>query len=78
MYAFLVRDERGTVVVDWVALTAGIIVLGMMVAYAVFDDSHLYLVTIFENLNNDLASKAGDIMPPESSADSTEVAASAL
>ena len=31
------RDERGAVTVDWVALTAGILILGIAVVYAIFD-----------------------------------------
>lgn len=30
-------DERGAVTIDWVALTAGILLLGMMVVYAIFN-----------------------------------------
>lgn len=31
------RDEDGAVTVDWVALTAGMLLLGVAVIYAVFD-----------------------------------------
>ncbi len=34
----LVRDESGAVTVDWVALTAGILLLGIAVVYAIFSN----------------------------------------
>lgn len=35
--ARFLSDERGAVTIDWVALTAGILLLGMMVVYAIFN-----------------------------------------
>lgn len=32
------RDRRGAVTIDWVALTAGILLLGIMVVYAIFNE----------------------------------------
>jgi len=49
------RADRGAVTTDWVALSAGIIVLGIVVAYAVLGDSHSYLDEKFDLLNEDLA-----------------------
>ena len=31
------RDDTGAVTIDWVALTAGILLLGIMVVYAIFN-----------------------------------------
>lgn len=47
----ILRDERGAVTVDWVALSAGIILLGMMVAISVMGNSSGYLMDEFESLN---------------------------
>jgi len=54
MYPFLVRNDRGAVTADWVALTAGIVALGMVVLYSVMGDSHVYVEDTFEDLNRDL------------------------
>lgn len=34
-----IRDEAGAVTIDWVALTAGILLLGIAVVYAIFGSS---------------------------------------
>lgn len=47
----ILRDERGAVTADWVALSAGIILLGMMVAISVMGNSSGYLMDEFESLN---------------------------
>ncbi len=36
MTAFL-RDEAGAVTIDWVALTAGVLLLGIAVVYTIFE-----------------------------------------
>jgi hypothetical protein len=51
MHVFLVGDDRGAVTTDWVALTAGIIVLGIVVTYSVLGNSHAYLIETFDHLN---------------------------
>lgn len=45
------RDEAGAVTVDWVALTAGILLLGIMVVYAIFNNGVSSLVS---NVNSTL------------------------
>ena len=55
MLVRFIRADRGAVTTDWVALSAGIIVLGMVVAYSVMGDSHAYLDEKFDLLNEDLA-----------------------
>ncbi len=37
-------DDAGAVTIDWVALTAGILLLGIMVVYAIFNGGVSHLV----------------------------------
>jgi len=53
-----VRDDSGAVTVDWVALTAGIVLLGIMVAISVMEDSSGYLMDEFDSLNKRYAEDA--------------------
>ena len=45
-------DDTGAVTIDWVALTAGILLLGIMVVYAIFNNGVQSLV---ENVNSTLS-----------------------
>ena len=36
-FRVFVRDDRGAITVDWVALTAGILLLGIAVVYTLFE-----------------------------------------
>ncbi len=45
-------DDVGAVTIDWVALTAGILLLGIMVVYAIFNNGVASLVS---NVNSTLA-----------------------
>ena len=45
-------DDTGAVTIDWVALTAGILLLGIMVVYAIFNGGVSKLVA---NINNTLS-----------------------
>ncbi len=36
-FNIFVSDDTGAVTIDWVALTAGILLLGIMVIYAIFN-----------------------------------------
>ena len=38
-------DDAGAVTIDWVALTAGILLLGIMVVYAIFNNGVADLVS---------------------------------
>ncbi len=51
MTKFLI-DDTGAVTIDWVALTAGILLLGIMVIYAIFNNGVASLVS---NINSTLA-----------------------
>jgi hypothetical protein len=46
-------DDAGAVTIDWVALTAGILLLGIMVVYAIFNNGVSVLVS---NVNSTLES----------------------
>ena len=43
------NDDAGAVTIDWVALTAGILLLGIMVVYAIFNGGVNDLVTSINN-----------------------------
>ena len=45
-------DDTGAVTIDWVALTAGILLLGIMVVYAIFNNGVADLVS---SVNSTLA-----------------------
>ena len=51
-YGEFFRDETGAVTIDWVALTAGILLLGIMVVYAIFNGGVSSLVS---NVNSTLS-----------------------
>ncbi len=61
MNRFLRNDERGAVTIDWVTLTAGILLLGLMVVYSVMSNSAGYLMDEFEDLNAQYAADAIDV-----------------
>ena len=44
-----VLDERAAVTVDWVALTAGVLLLGLMVIYAIFNNGVSSVVTSIDD-----------------------------
>ncbi|MHA1529954.1 MAG: hypothetical protein ACTSVG_13115 [Alphaproteobacteria bacterium] len=46
-------DDGGAITIDWVALTAGILLLGIMVIYAIFNNGVANTVL---NINSALAS----------------------
>jgi len=51
-FMHFLRDDAGAVTIDWVALTAGILLLGIMVVYAIFNNGVSSLVS---NVNNTLS-----------------------
>ena len=61
MYRLLLNDERGAVTIDWVTLTAGILLFGIMIVYTVINDSAGYLLDEFETLNARYAADAIDV-----------------
>ena len=57
-YGEFFRDETGAVTIDWVALTAGILLLGIMVVYAIFNGGVAGLVV---SINDTLAGVTTDV-----------------
>ena len=51
-------DDAGAVTIDWVALTAGVLLLGILVVYAVFNNGVSVLVS---NINATLDGVATNI-----------------
>lgn len=66
-------DDRGAVTTDWITLSAGIILLGMMVVFSVMNNSAGYLMDEFEDLNNRFSQDSQGIRV--SSAEETSAAA---
>ena len=54
-------DDAGAVTIDWVALTAGILLLGIMVVYAIFNGGVSTLVT---NINSTLSGVTTNVTLP--------------
>ncbi len=69
MNRLLLNDERGAVTVDWVTLTAGVLLFGIMVIYTVMNDSAGYLMDEFEVLNAQYAADAIDVSALEQQID---------
>lgn len=44
-FAKFLSEDAGAVTIDWVALTAGILLLGIMVVYAIFNNGVSSLVS---------------------------------
>ena len=55
--AFL-RDDSGSVTIDWVVLSAGILILGLIVVIQVMGNSSGYLMDEFESLNQEYEADA--------------------
>ncbi|MEM9369577.1 MAG: hypothetical protein AAGA26_00335 [Pseudomonadota bacterium] len=53
-----VRDEAGAVTIDWVALTAGILLLAIALVYGIFNQGVDPLV---DSINSALSGAASDI-----------------
>jgi hypothetical protein len=51
-------DDTGAVTIDWVALTAGILLLGIMVVYAIFNNGVAALV---QNVNTTLSTISSNV-----------------
>ncbi len=51
-------DDAGAITIDWVALTAGILLLGIMVVYAIFNNGVSSLVS---NVNSTLVGVTTDV-----------------
>ncbi len=51
-------DDAGAVTIDWVALTSGILLLGIMVVYAIFNGG---VSTLVSNVNSTLVGVTTDV-----------------
>ena len=51
-------DDTGAVTIDWVALTAGVLLLGIMVVYAIFNNGVSSLVS---NVNSTLRTVSSNV-----------------
>ena len=52
------RDETGAVTIDWVALTAGILLLGITLVYSIFNNGVGSLAT---NINSSLTAAGTNV-----------------
>ena len=52
MFTKFLRDEDGAITIDWVALTAGILLLGIAVVYAIFNQG---VQPLINSVNSNLA-----------------------
>ncbi len=43
-------DDAGAVTIDWVALTAGVLLVGFIIVYAIFNDGVISLVDNVDDL----------------------------
>lgn len=69
------NDEAGAVTIDWVALTAGILLLGIAVVYGIFNTGVSTLATsINDNLGTAVTVSTGDA-PDQDSFNGTTPAA---
>jgi hypothetical protein len=57
-FTMFLSDEAGAVTIDWVALTAGVLLLGIMVVYAIFNNGVSSLVS---NINSTLSGVTTDV-----------------
>lgn len=53
VFAKFLRDESGAVTIDWVALTAGILLLGIVLVYAIFNNG---VANLGSTINSQLTS----------------------
>lgn len=60
IFTMFLRDEDGAVTIDWVALTAGILLLGIAVVWAIFRDGVEPLVG---TINTNLATAGAGVDP---------------
>jgi Flp pilus assembly pilin Flp len=66
MFSKFMADETGAVTIDWVALTAGILLLGIAVVYGIFEGGVSQLATsINSNLSTAVNPPGGIETPPE-------------
>ena len=55
------RDQSGVVTVDWVAVTATFVVVGIVIVYSIFGDNDEGLISIINSQQGQLADRADDV-----------------
>lgn len=55
------RDQSGVVTVDWVAVTATFVVVGIVIVYSIFGDNDEGLIAIVNGQQGQLADRADDV-----------------
>ena len=58
MFTKFLRDESGAVTIDWVALTAGILLLGITLVYAIFNNG---VGPLAKNINSNLSTAGANV-----------------
>ncbi len=58
IFTKFLADDAGAVTIDWVALTAGILLLGIMVVYAIFNNG---VSTLVSSVNSTLESAGAGV-----------------
>ena len=61
MFTKFLRDESGAVTIDWVALTAGIMLLGIVLVYAIFTNGVADLASV---INSSLSNAGSTVELP--------------
>lgn len=59
IFTKFLRDDAGAITIDWVALTAGILLLGIAVVYAIFNSGVTPLVN---TINASLKTAGADVV----------------
>ena len=60
-FTMFLSDDAGAVTIDWVALTAGILLLGILVVYSIFNKG---VAPVVSQINSTLAGVALNITTP--------------
>jgi hypothetical protein len=60
-FTMFLSDDAGAVTIDWVALTAGILLLGILVVYSIFNNG---VAPVVAKINSTLSSVALNITAP--------------
>jgi Flp pilus assembly pilin Flp len=60
MYSRFLRDDSGAVTVDWVPLTAGVLLVGIIVVYAIFNTG---VDSLVDDTNSTMTSIMIDVDP---------------
>ena len=60
-FAEFLRDESGAITIDWVALTAGILLLGIVLVYAIFNNG---VANLGSTINSQLSNAGSTVTVP--------------